>query len=199
MTADFKTLLASAKLPERTVPVCLRGDLVAEHEAADRALVEAQRQPSTGKEGSGVAELVERVEQIQAEMRDSIYPFVMRALTRPRFRALMAAHPPKRQDNGDPDPADAQLGFEREAFFEALLKLATVDPEMGIDAEAYFADLLAGKEPVLPDGDWPELFDKLTDKQYGDLTDAAWYVNRDEVIVPFSRAASLARRNSDDE
>jgi hypothetical protein len=49
---------------------------------------------------------------------------------------------------------------------------------------------------VLADGDWPELFDKIVDSQYGDLTDAAWFVNRDEVSVPFSLAASLAKKPS---
>jgi hypothetical protein len=29
---NFKTMLGTAKLPERTVPICLRGDLQAEHE-----------------------------------------------------------------------------------------------------------------------------------------------------------------------
>ena len=180
MTKDFKVLLASAKLAERTVPVCLRGDLVADFEAADRALTEAQKQPSTSKEGSGVAELLDRVEQLQAEMRDSTYEFRMRAMDRIKFRGLMAAHPPRRLDDGELDPTDAQLGFDRDAFFEALLKATTIDP-------------------VLSDDEWSELLAKITDSQYGALTDGAWYANRSDVIVPFSRAASLARRNSADE
>lgn len=195
---DIKTLLAEAKLPERTIALCLRGDLVAEHEAADRALAAALDKPGAGKE-DGTAHLVEAVERIQEEMRDSIIEFRFRAVTKPRFRALMAAYPPRRTESDDPDPGDAQVGFNRDTYWNALLKVSTVQPDMGIDAEAYFTDLLAGKEPVLPDGDWPELLDKLTDRQYGDLTDAAWYVNRSEVSVPFSRAALRARRTSADE
>jgi hypothetical protein len=178
---DFAALLSKAKLPESVVQVCLRGDLAADFDVADKALTEAQKRPSTGKEDAGITALLERVEQIQAEMAESTYPFRMRALDRPAFRALMADFPPRRNpETGDPDPEDAQVGFDRDAFFHALLKAATVDP-------------------VLDDAGWDELLPKLTDRQYGDLTDAAWFVNRSEVSVPFSLAASRARRPSADE
>ncbi len=177
---DFTALLAGAQLPERTVPVCLRGDLVAAHEAADRALVEAQRTPSTGKEDTGVGERLAEVEHIEGLMRESTYLFRVRALPRRAFRALMAEHPPRRTETGDPDPGDAQLSINRDTFFDALLRASTVDP------------VLTGEQ-------WDELLDKLTDRQYGDLTDAAWFVNRDEVSVPFSLAASRVRRPSADE
>lgn len=174
---DFTTLLAAAKLPERTVPVCLRGDLVAAHEAADRALAEALRTPPTGKEDGGAGPLIAEVERLQKQMRDSTYQFRLRAMDRAAFRALMAANPPRRTENDEPDPGDVQTGFNRETFFDALLKACTVDP-------------------VLTDEQWTDLLGKLTDRQYGDLTDAAWYLNRDEVSVPFSRAASQAKRAS---
>jgi hypothetical protein len=193
---NFKTMLGAAKLPERTVDICLRGDLAAEHKAAEQALVDAQRTTSDSKEGNGVGALIAEVERIQNEMRAATYPFVIRALPRVRFRALMKAHPPREVD-GEMDKDDAQVGFNRETFFEALVKVTTVDPEMGVDVEAYFAELLKGNtKAVLADGDWPELFDKIVDSQYGDLTDAAWFVNRDEVSVPFSLAASLAKKPS---
>jgi hypothetical protein len=194
----FKTLMAAASLPVREVRLCLRGDLVAEHEAADRALVEAQRSPSTSKEDGGIGQLVAEVERLQQEMRDSTYPFRLRALG-PRFRLLMAAHPPRRGDDDEPDALDVQAGFNRDTFFEALVKVSTVDPEMGVDVEKYFEELSAGGTPVLPDGDWPELFEKLTDRQWNDLVDTAWALNRDKVSVPFSLAASRAKRDSDGE
>lgn len=192
---SFKTMLGAAKLPERTVDICLRGDLAAAHKAAEKALIEAQAKVSDSKEGAGVGALIAEVERIQEEMSEATYPFVIRALPRVRFRALMKAHPPREAD-GKSDENDEQIGFNRESFFEALVKCTTVDPEMGVDVEAYFKALLAGQQPTLPDGDWPELFDKIVDSQYGDLTDAAWFVNRDEVSVPKSLAASLANRPS---
>lgn len=198
MSTDFKSLLKQAKRPERTVDICLRGDLVADFEVADKALRDAQATASDSKEGDGVASLVDAVERIQAEMADSIYPFRLRALPRPWFRALMKAHPPREDD----DP-DTQVGFNRDTYFEALLKVSTVDPPMGVDVEGFFKELLQAQAggadlPVLPDGDWPELLDALTDRQFGDLTDAAWFVNRDEVSVPKSLAVLRAKRPTGD-
>lgn len=192
---NFKTMLGQARLPERTVQVCLRGDLAAAHEAAEKALVDAQAKVSDSKEGNGVGALIAEVERIQEQMREATYPFVIRALPRVRFRALVKAHPPREVD-GELDKNDANVGFNRETFFEALVKVTTVDPDMGVDVEGYFNALLAGGSSTLGDGDWPELFDKIVDSQYGDLTDAAWFVNRDEVSVPKSLVASLAKQSS---
>jgi hypothetical protein len=192
---SFKTMLSQARLPERTVDICLRGDLATAHQAAEKALLDAQRTAGDSKEGGGVEQLIAEVESIQERMRESTFTFVIRALPRVRFRALTNAHPPREID-GEMDLGDAKTGFDRSTFFEALLKVSTVEPDMGVDVEAYFKALLAGEKPVLPDGDWPELFEKIIDRQYGDLTDAAWFVQRDEVSVPFSLAASLAKRSS---
>jgi hypothetical protein len=54
-------------------------------------------------------------------------------------------------------------------------------------------------EPELDDEDWEALIGPegiLTDRQFGTLSDAAWFLNRGEVNVPFSHAASLARRST---
>jgi hypothetical protein len=193
---NFKAMLGAAQLPERIVDICLRGDLAAAHKAAEQALIEAQGKASNSKEGNGVGPLIAEVEAIQEQMRESTYRFVIRALPKSRFRALIKAHPPRRDDAGEVDAGDAQVGFNRDTFFGALVKVTTVDPDMGVDVEAYFKELLAGGNPVLGDGDWPELFDKIVDSQWIELTDAAYFVNRDEVSVPKSLVASLAKQGS---
>lgn len=183
MTAgDFATLLKGARLPERSVPVCLRGDLAADHEAAERDLEQAQQATGNSLEGAGVGALVERIEALQAEMREHTYDFRVRAIPRPDFRALLAAHPPRRDETtGELDADDVNLGFDQTTFQDALIRACTVDP-------------------VLDDAGWQELLgEKLTDRQYLDLSNAAWFVNRGEVDVPFSRAASRAKRDTADE
>jgi hypothetical protein len=171
----FSALLKEGRLPERTVDICLRGDLVAEFEMVDAALTEAMRRPVDSKEGSGTAELVQRIEAIQAEMKASTHTFRIRALDRAAFRELQNAHPPREGDG-----PDEQVGFDRSTFFTALLIDTTYDP-------------------VLTAEEWDELLGKLTERQYGDLTDAAWFSNRDAVSIPFSKAALLARRNTAEE
>lgn len=190
MTArDFKAMAARAKLPERTVPVCLAGDLVAEFEEVDRQLVAAQKRPPTSLAGSGTGALVARLEELQAEMEANTYPFRLRALPRtvkpgderPSWRALCDAHPPRQDAEGSPDIGDIQSGVNRETFFGPLLRASIIDPVM---TDAEFADVVEG--------------DKITDRQYDELVKAAWDLNQGKVDIPFSRAAWQASRTSDD-
>jgi hypothetical protein len=179
VTSDFRDLLKQAKLPERTVPVCLRGDLVADHEALERQLQAAQDRPVDSFEGNGAGDLADRIRGLEGEMREHTYTFRLRAVPKRQFRALVADHPPRRDDDGEPLRDDAVLGVNRDTFFTALVRACVQDPQ-------------------LDDGEWVELLDeKLTDRQFMDLADAAWFVNRGEVDVPFSHAASRAKRGSE--
>lgn len=173
---NFKQKLKAARLPERSIQVCLRGDLTADFEAAERDLKQAQETKNSGME-DGVGPIIDRIDALRAEMREHTEEFRLRAMSQPKFRALVAEHTPRRDDEGTVDAADAQMGFNRDTFFDALLKASVISPD-------------------LDDDDWTALLDVLTDRQYNDLTDAAWFVNRTEVSVPFSQAASLAKRNS---
>lgn len=173
----FKEKLQAARLPERSVPICLRGDLVADFEAAERDLKVAQQEAADAKEGGGVGPVLERIDALRAEMLEHTEEFRIRAMPSPDFHAFKAAHPPRRDDDGSLNVSDAQLGFNVDTFFDALLRVSIVTPE-------------------LDEGDWTALLAVLTDRQYNSLTDAAWFVNRHEVNAPFSSAASLAKRNS---
>jgi hypothetical protein len=59
---------AEAKRAERTVPICLRGDLVADWEAADRELKRAadENRSADSKEGAGLGALAEKVRALGA-------------------------------------------------------------------------------------------------------------------------------------
>lgn len=171
---SFTDLLKGAKLPEDSHPVCMRADLVAEFETAERALEAERKKPKADSLAAGgeAARLVGRIAELQQEMTEATYTFRLRALPKSKWRALVAEYPPRRDDRGEPVAEDAQLGIEREAFLDALLRVSVVDPE-------------------LTEEQWAELTEVLTDRQYSDLCDAAWFLNRGEVSVPFSRAASL--------
>lgn len=172
---SFKAMLAEAKLPERIVPICLRGDLAAAHEQAERDLEQAEKNSTDSLAGDGSGALIERIEALEEQMRDSTYEFRLRALPRHEFRSLMTGHPPRRQEDGSLHPEDT-LGVNRETFFPAMIRSAVVDPE-------------------LDDAEWTDLLDtRLTDYQYQELAWAAWALNTSEVDIPFSRAASRAKR-----
>ena len=173
---NFKAMMAEARLPERTVQICLRGDLVADHEAAERELERAEKAAITSLAGNGTAEIADRIQALEEQMREHTYAFRLRAMPKPKFRAIVAAHPSRRDDEGRVIDAD-RLGVNSETFFDALILTCLVDPELTAE-------------------EFGELADVLTENQYDHLSTAAWNLNKDEVDIPFSLAASRTRRNS---
>lgn len=179
---NFKTMLAGAKLPERTVEICLRGDLVAEHEEAERQLAAAEKRATDSLAGNGTGELVERIEALEAEMRESTQTFTLRALPhrrtarddRPTHNELKKAHPPRRGDNGEIIEAD-EVGYNVDTFNEALVRLCVVEPE-------------------LDTADWDDLFAVISEGQFAVLAMGCIMLNRGDINVPFSQAASRVRR-----
>lgn len=183
----YKQKNAGAQRIQRSVRVCLRGDLVAEWEAADRELTQARTEQRGGdsKESAGIGELVEKVRALEAQMNEHADEWVLRAMPRHKFRALVAAHPPRIGEDGEPVERDRILGLNREAFFPELIRASVITPELDDEDWAW----LLGDEEAGEDG-------VLTDRQFMDLEDTAWFLNRGEVDVPFSHAASLATRDS---
>jgi hypothetical protein len=181
VSKDVEALIRGAKLPERSVAVCMRPDLVAEHERLNRELDKSANRPRTSlADGGETNRLAEQIRALEADMEESTVEFKMRAMPRPTWKAFVAAHPPRK--NGDEvDERDAYVGLNAETFFPAIIRRCTISPE-------------------LPDDVWTLLLDeKLTDRQFDNLANAAWALNRGEVDVPFSRAASRVLSNSESE
>jgi len=174
---DIKKMLRQAKLPETTVPVCLRGDLQAEFERLDRALSSDEQQRDDSLAGDGGRAVAEQIEALRAEMRGHTVDFRLRAMKRPDWRELMNAHPPRRAEDGSVDDRDKFVGVNVETFFAAMVRACVVEPE-------------------LDEEDWTLLLDEaLTDRQFNELSDAAWMLNRGQVKIPFSPAASKILRS----
>lgn len=183
---SYKQKNADAQRAQRSIRICLRGDLVADWEAADRELTRAREEQRGGdsKEGGSLGELVEKVRALEAEMQEHADEWVLRAMPRHAFRALVSAHPPRTDEDGETVPEDRMTQVNRVTFFPALIRASVVTPELDDEDWAW---LLGDDEAE--DG-------VLTDRQFGDLEDVAWFLNRGEVEVPFSHAASLATRDT---
>lgn len=181
---SIKDKLAKARLPQRTVDVCLNGDLVADFEQAERDLEAAEQKPVDSLAGNGTAELVERIEALQEQMRESVETFTLRALPhrrspgddRPTWHELVQRHPPRR-DGDEVAEDDKGVGFNTSTFYDDLIRLCVVSPEMD-------------------DQDWADLFSAISEGQFAELSLAASVLNRGGVDIPFSRAASRAKRRS---
>lgn len=99
---DWRALAAQAQPRRKSVALCLRGDLVAERDAA----IEAGDR--------------KRADEIQTDIDEATFAFEFRGLSRAKYKALEAAHP-------DPDEV---MRFNPETFLDALAFECMVDPEM---------------------------------------------------------------------
>jgi len=106
-------------------------------------------------------------------------------MPRHKFRGLVAEHPPRVDEEGNPVDEDKVLGINRETFTPELIRASVVEPELDDEDWAW----LLGDEDDDDSG-------VLNDRQIGDLEDMAWFLNRDQVAAPFSVAASLATRDT---
>ncbi len=179
---SFAEMLAGAKPAETAVNVCLRAHLVAEHELLDEQLVEAVQAQASSLAGNGAAELRERIEAIEAEMRENTYAFRLRAMGRRAFSELVAAHPPRRDEQGEIVEADLRFSANVDSLFPELIRASVYDP-------------------APQDADWDTLLSddadhRLTDGQYLQLAIAAWNLNRRSVDVPLSLGVSMMSRVS---
>ncbi len=175
-------LIQSAKRPERTVELCLRGDLTAEYEELERQLVDARSNDSRAFTGGEARAVAAKMDALREQMRTSTVVFRLRSLERMRPLSLLAEHQPR-----DGNDNDKRLGYNTETYYPAMIR------------ECCYAVERAGEElgaDQLSDEDWSALFDALSHKQFDRLFSAAWVLNDDDVSVPSSALASLISQAS---
>lgn len=180
---DIDALLAEASLPERTVSLCLRGDLQAQWEDLQRDLEVARKQPETDSLGDVPATraIADAIGELEQRMAASTLTLRLRAL--PQYASkpevvtwgrLWKQHPVPEEGA---DERDRNLGINCASFFPALVKACTVAPVMSPER-------------------WDKLLGVLSDGQYSILTTTAWVLNRNDADVPFSFAASQIRQTN---
>lgn len=172
---DLDAALAAAQRPQKTVSLCLRGDLVAEIESLDEQIekAEAERADSMGRT-TELKRLRKRRDELvaEAEAEDSKYPFVITGLSDPEWQELISAHPAR-----DDNDADGVFGYNTSTFFDALVRAA-----LGSS---------------VTEAQWIKLRDTLSSGQMEELRDAALKVSRRRVDIPKSPPSSADRRRSD--
>ncbi|MCX8455358.1 hypothetical protein [Paenarthrobacter ureafaciens] len=172
------------KRPETRVPVCLDGDLVAAHEAAEAEFV-AARARSLGDDrlnGGPLKALAQRVADVEAEMKAATVDFLVRGLKRSAWNDLVAAHPPR-----EGNALDKSYGFNLESLMVEAIPACIASVE-NRESEAL---------PFDPAKDWDPLADDMTDSQYEDFVMAVLRVNKGRNEVPFSLSAYRTIQASD--
>lgn len=161
MSTSIDDILEVAKLPQQTIRLCLRGDLVADHQALEAELKAmgdfTQSHLGEADPRTPVAQQIKAVEQA---MRDAETSFTFKALGRRKYRELLVANA------GDPGQK-----FNPETFPRALIAACAVDP-------------------VMTPTDVDRLFDVLNEGAVEALFMAAYTINEGLTRVPFSATAS---------
>ena len=183
--SNWRDKVKTARLPEKTVPLVMRGDLAAEHERLVDEIEKARERGASSLAGAGTAALEEQLRAVEAEMGDSVVAFQLRALPkmkragddRPTWRELNEQHPPRVTD-GVIDPRDRLAGgVNADEFPEPMVRASIV----AVDGD---------ESDLMSDADWADLMGAITDRQFDELVSSAWELNRGLVDVPFWSAAS---------
>ncbi len=161
--ASIDDILKRATPRERTVLVCVRGDLAGEAErlADELARVSEDWEPDSIAAEHPGRKIAARLKELQKEMREHEEPFRLRYIGDRAYSDLLAAHP---ADNDNE-------AFNSETFPRALIAAACVDPVMTPEQVA-------------------DLFEVINEGEIKKLFDAAWDVHHSTESVPFSLAAS---------
>lgn len=163
MPSSIEDILKRAKPREKTVQVCIRGDLAGEAERLQDELsrVSEDWEPSDLTDVHPGRAVSEELKAVHAQVRESEEPFTLRYIGDRAYSDLMAAHP------SDSD----QEAFNSQTFPRALIAASCVQPEMS-------------EEQVIA------LFEVINEGEIKKLFDAAWDVHNSSDLIPFSLAAS---------
>lgn len=157
---NIDQLIKAAKMPQRTIPVCVRGDLTLELQELQAQLEEKGHagNPQT-LAGVGDAGIRKQVEEIIKEMKRFTVNFILRALPDDQFNDLKAQHPPR--------VGVDEYGYNEDTFHKALF-LATLT------------------HPDITEQQWDDLRVNLSRGQTTDLYNAAFNICHTTVSIPFA-------------
>ncbi|GAA0853490.1 hypothetical protein ACFQVD_26455 [Streptosporangium amethystogenes subsp. fukuiense] len=174
-TSAIADIIGQVKRPEKTVPICLAGDMQAEFEDLERDLAIARDKPAEGTLAGGsnpiATTIAQKIVELRERMREHTTVFRFRGLPRRAWSDLVAECPPA--EGAEESGADVDW----ETFAVALVATCAVEPQMSVDEAGQLAEV-------------------LTQAQWDSLFTAAYSVNKRDVDVPFSYAASAVLQSS---
>lgn len=118
--------------PEETVRICVRGDLVADKELAERRLVASRSRnpaPSIGDpEAVEQERLALEVRRLEDECEAASVTFRFRGLSRREHSDLVAAHPPTEAQQAELAELGLSATANSETFPPALVAASCIEP-----------------------------------------------------------------------
>lgn len=150
--ATLDDILGNVARAERVVPICVRGDLVAQVQELELQAVTAEDEDTNnGRLGSEAQapKLAKRIKTIEAEMRKYTYEFRFRAVPPKQWADLLAEHPDKK--------GQLRVDYYSLEFRVAAVAASCVEPEGMADVDGVrrlFAELQAGQCDELFEAAW---------------------------------------------
>lgn len=153
-TFTVDEFLGGYEPPRVTVYVTQRADLLAEHADLLRAYQVAQREDAIEVRHPEAPAIADRLAELETEIKASERPFVMQGLPAVEYRALISSKRcrPRKQD------LDDKLDFNPDTFPVELIAASSHQPKI---------------DPVQA----RQLYERLSDSQFGRLWQAAIAVN----------------------
>ncbi|MET8982141.1 hypothetical protein ABZX85_41815 [Streptomyces sp. NPDC004539] len=162
---DITEILKAATPRQRTVQVCVRGDLASEVERLtdELARVTENWEPESIADEHPGRRIAAELKTARDAAKAAEVPFLLRYIGDRAYHDLLAAHPSE----------NANELFDDRTFPKALIAAACVDPKMTAEQAA-------------------ELFEAVNQGEQKKLFDGAWEVHNDAASTasPFSLAAS---------
>lgn len=157
----IEEILGGIRLPRLSARIYTRGDLLGEvtrlsndYEATRLAGVDEDG-PANLPGESKRQEIYERLQELTAQIEESVVTFELQALSSTAYRKLQEAHP----------PAGEGLPFNPDTFPQALISACSLDPKMTVE-------------------EVEQLFDLIHEGEFKKLWDTAIAVNVAEVTAP---------------
>lgn len=166
----FEDLLAQARPVTRTVRLCLRGDLIAAREEAERDLAEARALDAQLNRVPEAPAAAERLTALEAEADEAAVEFKIKALSRKAWLALLDQYPPTEDD-------EAQGLEYNEGFVPAVIAACASEPAMTTEQAE-------------------QLLDVISTRQFMELWGAVMTANLGEDDLPKSLAATATLASS---
>ena len=152
MTWSVDDFLDDFQAPSIEARICPRADLLERHKEAERRLVESGQ--SSGSLAGEAAELAQRVRDLEDEIDASTRTIKFRALSRRRWRTLLAEHHPLKVHKAD------GLDFNPETFPVAAIAACAVEPSLTQEQAERLAD-------ALPLGEFEKLWQSVLSVNLG--------------------------------
>jgi hypothetical protein len=118
--------------PEETVRICVRGDLVADKEWAEKLLVASRSKNPTPEIGDPEAvqqaRLAQEIQRLEEECERASVTFRFRGLSRRDHSDLLAAHPPTEEQQKELAELGLAASANSETFPPALVAASCIEP-----------------------------------------------------------------------